>query len=218
MMDHAQLTLPQDSTGISPFELNYGYEPRTSFDWKPTKDPASVNEKVNRQEAREYATLLHDTWAVAKGQMQKAQEKQQRAIDPHRKAINFGVGDYVYVSTKNWSTDRPSQKLASQMEGPFLVLAKEGNSYRVQLPKTMHIHNVFPPDRLRKAAMDPLLGQVNPQPLPVKVIEDDEWEVKHLLAVCCRYRKLEYRVQWLGFDRDLKWYPASNFKYAPDKL
>jgi hypothetical protein len=133
MIDHAQLILPHDSTGISPFKLNYGYEPRISFDWKLKKDPFSANEKVNRQDARKYAILLHNTWAVTKAQIQKVQIKQQRLTDLYRKEIDFGVGDYVYVSTKNWSTDRPNRKLASQMKRLFLILTKESNSYKVQL-------------------------------------------------------------------------------------
>ena len=113
MIDHAQFTLPHDSTGISPFKLNYGYEPRISFDWKLKKNPFSANKKVNRQDAWEYAILLHNTWAVAKVQMQKAQIKQQRSADLYRKEVDFGIGDYVYVLTKNWSIDRPSRKFAS---------------------------------------------------------------------------------------------------------
>ena len=79
MMDHAQLTLPHDSIGMSPFELNYGYQARTSFDWDTSKAPATASEKVNRQEAQQYATLLRDTWEVAKAHMEKAQAKQKRS-------------------------------------------------------------------------------------------------------------------------------------------
>ena len=32
------------------------------------------------------------------------------------------------------------------------------------------------------------------------------------------YRKLQYRVKWIGYDEDLTWYPASNFRNAPQKL
>lgn len=32
IIDHAQLTLPHDSIRMSPFELNYRYQARTSFD------------------------------------------------------------------------------------------------------------------------------------------------------------------------------------------
>ena len=47
----------------------------------------------------------------------------------------------------------------------------------------MNVHNVFLPDCLRKAANNPLLGQLNKPPLLVVVTGDREYEVEEVLAV-----------------------------------
>ena len=60
------------------------------------------------------------------------------------------------------------------MARPFEILEKIGNSYKVKLPDTMKIHDVFSADRLRKDSGDPLPGQENqPQP-PIKIAGDQE--------------------------------------------
>ena len=46
----------------------------------------------------------------------------------------------------------------------------------------------------------------------------EEWEVQDILAVKKSRNKLYYRIQWLGHDEDLEWYPVSDLKYAPYKL
>ena len=54
--------------------------------------------------------------------MAKAQERQQAQANKHRRPVDFTVKDKVWVSTRNWTSERPSKKLGYQNEGPVLPL------------------------------------------------------------------------------------------------
>jgi hypothetical protein len=82
----------------------------------------------------------------------------------------------------------------------------------------MKIHPVFAPNLLRKDKSNPLPGQIHEPEPPLQVMDDYEWEVQEIRAVKKTGKQLFYRANWLGHDEDPKWYPASNFKYAPHKL
>ena len=48
--------------------------------------------------------------------------------------------------------------------------------------------------------------------------EDDEYEVEKIVNVRLRGKTLQYRAKWLGYEEDLTWYDASNFKNSPHRL
>jgi len=192
IMDYAQATLPQDSTTLPPIQIELGYVPRTSFDWsRPvTDEPVSVRKQFSRDEAVEFAKRMHGAWEIARSGIQRAQESQRRQANKHRRPIDFQVGDKVYVSTKSWNMDRPSRKLDQQMGGPYTVLEQVGNAFRIDLPPSIRIHPVISADKLRKAADDPLPGQIQEPGLPIVVNNQDEWGVEEILASRSYYRKL----------------------------
>ena len=218
MMDYAQLTLPHSSIGMSPFEVRNGFKARTSFDWTVLKSTAQ-EPVLTSDQARQRVQLIQDSWKLARDMIVRSQARMIKSANAHRREVDFDVEDYVWLNTKYWNTARPSLKLDNKNSGPFKIIAKVGNSFRLRLPASMKINPVMSPDKLRKSADDPLPGQVNKPEGPVEIAGDIEYEVEEILAVRKRWKRLEYRVKWKGYeDEDLEWYPPSDLKGAPHKL
>lgn len=216
MVDFAASILPQDSTKKSPFFVERGYEPAMTFDWR---DRGSSAPTPNEQEAAQMLSDLQEIWTQTKEQIAKSQQLQVRQANKHRREEDFGVNDLVFVTTKDWLQDRPSRKLSHLASGPYRIIEKVGNSYKLDLPEAIRVHPIFHPSKLRKAATtEPLTGQHMDPPPPVQVGETDEWEVENILDARTHYRKLQYRIQWVGHDLDLQWYPAGDMKNVPRKL
>jgi hypothetical protein len=170
-VDYQQASLWHETTGQSPFLTEKGYEPRTSFDWDTPVELKSgtPKEKLNRTEAQALVRRLHESWSIAQGNMARAQHQYTVQANKHRRAVDFGVGDKVWVTTKHWKNDRPSRKLAQQMEGPYEILEQIGHSFRLKLPESIKVHPVFHAEKLRKDPGNPLPGQTNPSPPPLEV-------------------------------------------------
>ena len=162
---------------MSPFKLLKEFKPCTTWDWDHPKMPVSAREALNQEQAVEFAKRMHNAWSVAKTYITLAQQKKEHNVNKYQRPINFEPGDKVWVKTANWNTNWLSKKLLEQMAGLWKVLAKEGHSYKLQLPASIKINPVFPAGQLRRAADNPLPGQLNAPPPPIKVTAEDKYKV-----------------------------------------
>ncbi|KAI9035169.1 integrase zinc binding domain-containing protein, partial [Aspergillus affinis] len=69
-IDFAYAVLEHETTGLSPFQVERGYEPRVSFDWVSPSKPR--DRPHDQAEARQTARNLEQIWDYAKGQIELA--------------------------------------------------------------------------------------------------------------------------------------------------
>jgi hypothetical protein len=180
IIDFAASVLPQETTGMSPFMIKKGFQPRVSFDWKEPQPARRLT--ANEQEGRAWINRMHKIWDFTRNNILLSQQHQKAQADKHRREVDFDVGDEVFVTTKNWDTGRPSRKLSHQAAGPFKIVEKVGHSFKLRLPPGMNVHPMFSPDKLRLAShSEPLTGQII-DPSPSVVVDgEQEWEIDKIL-------------------------------------
>jgi len=79
----------------------------------------------------------------------------KHSVDKHRSDRTFTVGDLVYVELHPYRqifvAQRPNMKISPKFYGPFQVTNTVGTiAYKLALPTTSRIHNVFHVSPLKK--------------------------------------------------------------------
>jgi hypothetical protein len=97
--------------------------------------------------------------------------------------------------------------------GPFKIIAQINLiSYRLELPPTMHIHQVFHVSLLEPYKKTQIPSQIPPPPPPIETNHDVEYEVEEILDSRLRHRRLEYFIHWKGYGiSERTWEPSSNY-------
>ena len=170
-----------ESTKMTPFFVNSGWDPRITADLTPPKR----GDRDDNQ-ARSLAAQMADIYEFARISMVDAQQRYQYQADKHREpAPRLKPGDMVWFLTKNTRSARPSRKLDHKREGPFEILddpkLKTPYAYRLMFPPGIQVHLVRHISELELAATDPYPGQVIALPPPVEIDGDEEWEVEEVL-------------------------------------
>ncbi|QRW20471.1 Retrotransposable element Tf2 protein [Rhizoctonia solani] len=216
LAEFALNNLKQTSTGKSPFQICYGYNPRFTVGQK--SDESVPN-------AEEHAEFLEKGYDEVKAALSISQERMKHFYDQrHREEEEIQVGNKVWLNHQNISTNRPSIKLSHKKLGPYLVIEKIGShAYKLQLPHTMRIHPVFHINLLTKFHPDPH-GRNPPQPAPIITEEgEEEYKVEKILDSKWKGRgktkKLWYLVKWKGYDEGSNlWEPIDNVGNAQEVL
>ena len=143
---------------MSPFEVVYGTNPITPLDLAPRPTLGMAGE-----EGLSRAELVRTLHERVRAQLQKRTEQYERHANKGRKEMLFEVGDlvWIYLRKDRFPTLRQS-KLKPRADGPFRVLEKiNDNAYRIELPGTYGVHDVFNVSDLSPfLAGEPLLEQL----------------------------------------------------------
>ena len=171
------------STCMTPFWANYHYYP--SMQCKPPKVTSNLRIEIR---ADAMAAGLEETHRLLKEYLLEAQTQQSKYAGGQ--VMNFGVGDNVWLSTRNFRTTRPSKKLDYKRTGLYTVSKMiNKHAYKLDLPKTIRKHNVLQVSQLDQYT-PPVTGQPRSDPNPIIVNDlEQEWEVDRILHSKRRYRK-----------------------------
>lgn len=139
-------------------------------------------------------------------------------------ALVYRKDDLVYVSIRNWGTDRDAKKLDFRFLGLYRILkVLLYNAYYLELLPDIQKYPVFYSNLLRRADNDLLLGQISPTegpPLLIHVERDnrgeDKQEVQEIIEKALyKPNRLQqktlgkelieiYKVKWIGYDKPIQ--------------
>ncbi len=192
------------STSHTPFELNYGYYSRISFE-------EDVDSRLRSRSANKLVEELRKMIEVGYQNLLHVQELQKRAYDKGVKSHRYTPSKKVWLNSKYIKTKR-NKKLESKFFGPFQVFhAVRKQVYKLELSVKWKIHNIFhvsllEQDTTRKGRVDKAL------PEPKKEFEardNKEYKVEAIInsAVYSQQANnqmpdLYYLVSWKGYPEE----------------
>jgi transposase InsO family protein len=210
-----------DSTGLSPYFLDTGYEP-----FLPLSITREVENKPTDKTARDLIEKLDFIKTKTQILFAQAQEKQAKYANEKRRDIEFQEGDYVMLNSDfvydPIHTDRPSRKLANKWLGPFRIMKKISRvAYKLFIPKedNIKVHPVIHIANLKQFNENPERFQQREDFIVPQPIKDSEQEsvylVDDILDMRLFKRKKQFLIKWTGYD-DPTWEDESTLRASPE--
>ena len=170
LTEFAYNNAPSTTTGISPFFANKGYHLNITV--HPERNLSSAHTK-------EFIVDLDKLHQELRTQIAEAQKFYQGPADARRTpALDFKVGDKVFVKAKHFHTTQPSKKLSKKNLGPFEIITQVGRaSFTLRLPDQLRaVHPVFHISQLEPETPNTIPNRVQPPPPPPPIEVDDDFE------------------------------------------
>jgi Integrase zinc binding domain/Chromo (CHRromatin Organisation MOdifier) domain len=239
MVEFAMNNAPSSATKQSAFMLNYGVNPRHPSIAKLVRlyslhGVSSLSHRIRQAQfmgmvatasairtpianvptASKFAKDMQRVVDHTKLWLNNARQRMIQQEQHNRKPDPFKPGQFVWLSLQNIKMQNGGgNKLMPRYIGPFKITEQIGKvSYRLDLPPTMRVHNVFHASLLKAWKHRP--GE-SLHPSPIIVDEQEEWVVERLedrriktyatrkkkhTVDKIRHTRVEYLVKWEGFD------------------
>jgi len=198
----------------TPYKALYGRDP-----------PSLVRYEVSIQDEKSVQEMLssRDSWLQQlKQNMSRSQEFMKLYADKNRRPLEFEEGELVLVKLQPYRQHslalRKNQKLGLRYFGPFRITKKIGTvAYRLELPETARIHNVFHISLLKKFKGDHTTPYL---PLPLQTLESGPILPPHMVLDSRTILQNDKEVQQLliqwGDDQhaETSWESLTEFKQS----
>ena len=197
------------ATGHTPFELLYGYTPDFTIPaGRPTGIPL-VDRRLQKM------CLMH---IDAEAALRLSKKCMTTSTSP--KSPRFQLGDKVWLQAKQIKIHQQSAKLGPKQLGPFDVTEVLSDvDYRLALPPTLRLHDVFHVDCLSPYRGNNINGLTPPPPDPITIDGEEEYEVDHIRDSKMFGRTLKYLVCWKGYsEEEDTWEPLNNLRNSPQAV
>jgi hypothetical protein len=167
-----------ETTGLSPFFANNGFDPHCQFDLSLV-----LTNHINDQGALTTSKALVEIHNHLGTKINRANlHHQDNANNCRLPALNYQNRGLIWLDGCNWKTQQPSKKLDNKQHGLFKIIEKISSyAYQIELPPSMKCHNVFHISLLEPTTNDAYRGQ-NTEPLPpVEIDGKHEYFIEAIL-------------------------------------
>ena len=186
----------------------FGYEPRAYPPLGKTFLPTLENRLLSLLEARKEALATHET------ARQIMRERNFKTFSPWK------VGNKVWLETTNLRLQYPCRKLSPKRLGPFeITQVLSLLVYRLRLPPTWKIHDVFHAGLLSPFKQMDTHGPSFSAPPPTLIRSEEEYEVETIISHKGSPGRRKYLTAWKGYpSSENTWELESNLRHAPEIL
>ena len=205
--EYAHNSQVSSSTGYSPFQGAWGYQPPL-FE---VQEEAAASPSV-----RAFLLRCRRTWQAVRRQIQRAQASQALAANTRRiPEPRYKPGQMVWFSAKDLPIKGGKGKLTPRFLGPFPVEKVVNRvAVRLRLPAGLRIHPTFHVSRVKPVSSCALRPGEPAAPPPRWINGGEAYTVNRILEARRRGRGVRYLVDWEGYGpEERSWVPAPHILY-----